>query len=97
MEERKYTLTSETKVVQGHTLYRIRALKSFNTIIKGDLGGFIESEENLYQEGTCWVYHNAMVYEEAKVSGEAKLFCRVSVFGKAEISGRAKLSEDVKV
>ena len=64
---RKYELTEEKKVFLGRTLYRIRALKDFElldgTIIHaGDLGGWIEKEDNLSQEGSAWVYGNARVY-----------------------------------
>ena len=27
---------------------------------QGDLGGFVESERNLSQEGSCWIYDNAL-------------------------------------
>ena len=32
----KYRLTDETKVVSGHTLHRIEALKDFADVHKGD-------------------------------------------------------------
>ena len=48
-------LKSDTKKVNGKTLYRIEALKSFGTVRVGDLGGYIESENNLSHEGTAWV------------------------------------------
>ena len=54
--------------------YRIKALKSFSNIKAGELGGFIESEDNLSEDGDCWIYNDAMVYENAKVEGNAKLF-----------------------
>lgn len=47
---RKYEMTDETKVVMGHTLHRIRSLKSFRAgteddtidVDNGDSGGWIE-------------------------------------------------------
>ena len=42
---KKYELTDETIEISGHTLYRIRALRSFGVIETGQLGGFIEKEE----------------------------------------------------
>ena len=51
----KYELTSETKVVFGRTLYRIRALVSFGSVLKGEAGGFVEKTENLSQSGNAWV------------------------------------------
>ena len=41
---KKYELTSETKVINGVKLHRIKALESFGNIYEGDLGGWIESE-----------------------------------------------------
>ena len=77
----KYELTKETKTVKGTTLYRIKALKDFGGVKKGDLGGWIESERNLYQEGKAWVYGNAEVSGKAWVSGKAE------VSGNAWVSG----------
>lgn len=36
---KKYEITSETKVINGVELPRIKALKSFGNIKKGELGG----------------------------------------------------------
>lgn len=58
----KYELTKNTKVVDGKTLYQIRAIKDFGDVDKGDLGGWIEAEKNLSQEGNCWVSGDARVY-----------------------------------
>ena len=67
---KKYELTDETiKTKSGKTLYRIRALRSiYGTIVsKGVLGGFIENERNLSQEGDCWVGGDAQVYDKVRV------------------------------
>lgn len=68
---KKYILTDETITFDGHTLYRIKAIRPFGDIKKDDLGGFIESENNLDQHGEAWVYKNGRVYEEARVSDYA--------------------------
>ena len=68
---KKFELTSETKAFFGKTLYRIRALISFGDVSAGDLGGFVEKEENLDQSGNAWVSGNARVYGNAWVSGNA--------------------------
>ena len=71
---KKYTLTEETKQVGSKTLYRIKALKDFGSVKEGDLGGFIESEKNLSQEGDCWVGGNAWVGGYAQVNWNATNF-----------------------
>lgn len=45
--EKKYILTEETKEVGGHILHKIQAVRDFGDVQKGDLGGWVESEENL--------------------------------------------------
>ena len=54
----KYKLT-ETRNEDG--LYQIRALKDFGNVKVGDLGGWIEKEANLSQQGNAWVSGNALV------------------------------------
>ena len=91
----KYELTNETKAVNGKNLFRIRALRDFGTVKAGDLGGWVESESNLAQLETCWVYDEAQVsgraqvYGEAQVSGEARVFGEAWVSGSAQVSGEA--------
>lgn len=43
----KYILTDEVITVGGHALHRIRAVRNFGNIIAGQLGGYIEKEDNL--------------------------------------------------
>src|SRR5260364_467548 len=53
----------------GRTLYRLRALRDFRGMKKGDLGGYIEQAENLSHEREAWVSGNAQVFGDARVSG----------------------------
>jgi len=99
--KKKYKLTKETIEICGKKLFRIQAIRDFGNVskfgnvLKGDLGGFIEKEDNLSQEGNAWVYDDACVYDDAWVSGNARVFgdAWVSgnawVFGDAEVSGNA--------
>ena len=80
---KKYEFTGEVKVKFGVTLKRIRALIDFGNVKKGELGGFIEKEENLSYAGDAWVSGNAWVYGNAWVSGDAE------VSGNAWVSGDA--------
>lgn len=59
---------SDTIVIGGRdkiTLTRIRALRGISRhgVKAGDLGGYLESGENLSQEGDCWVGGDARVYD----------------------------------
>ena len=62
---KKYEFTGEVKVECGVTLHRIRAVVSFGIVVKGELGGWIEREDNLSQYGDAWVYGNAKVCDNA--------------------------------
>lgn len=87
--KKKYILTDKVKKYSNRTLHRIMAVKDFGNIKKGDLGGWIEREENLSQEGTCWVYDKAKVYDIARVSENARIFDKAQVSGEAHIYGDA--------
>ena len=82
---KKYELTEETVTVYGKTLYRIRAVRDFGSVKTGDLGGYIEKEENLSHSGNAWVYGNAWVSSNAYVSGNAWVSGNAKVSGNAEV------------
>jgi hypothetical protein len=93
----KYKLTKNSKEVNGVTLYQIQALKNFEDVEKGDLGGWIEKEDNLSQKGNCWVYGNAKVFGNARVFDSARVFDNARVYGDALVFGSAKVYEYVWV
>ena len=66
--DKKYELTEDTITCCGKTLHRIRAIKSFGGVQAGELGGYIENEDNLSQGGDAWVCGNARVYEIGRAS-----------------------------
>ena len=74
MIRKKYKLVKNDAIKVAHkTLYRIKALRSFNTINNmyinaGDLGGYVESEDNLSQEDNCWIFDNSIVMDRCTVS-----------------------------
>ena len=68
---KKFEFTGETKTIslffRTATLHRIRAVAEFGLVKIGDLGGWIEKEENLSHEGKAWVWGDAEVCGDAKV------------------------------
>lgn len=82
---------------QEHGLWRIRACKDFSDVKKGDLGGFVKSEDNLSHDGDCWVYDNARVYDHAEVYDNAKVYGKAVVAGLANVYGNARVFENVMV
>ena len=90
--EKKYVLTDNFIVnVFGIKLFQIKCIRKIKYADIGDLGGYVESERNLSQEGDAWVFGNA------KVSGNAKVFGNAKVYGDAEVSGDAWVFGDAEV
>ena len=87
----KYRLTDETKEWCGRTLHRIEALKSFGDMSAGEKGGWIEKEENLSQEGSCWVSGDARVYGYARVCDNAWVYGDAQVYGNAQVCDNAQV------
>ena len=100
---KKFELTSEFVTFLGKTLFRIKALVSFGDVAEGELGGFIERENNLDQSGDAWVSGNArvcgnaQVYGDAQVCGNARVYGDAQVFGNARVCGDAQVSGDAQV
>jgi len=72
-EGKKYIMTADTIFFGGIKLSRIKALRAFGNVKKGELGGYISSEKNLSHYGTCWVSDNAQVRDNAFVGGSAQV------------------------
>lgn len=71
-------------------LHRIRARRDIDDIVEmGDLGGFVEHEENLSQDGDCWIFDDAICCEDAAVKGNALLYDGVLIRENARIVGNA--------
>lgn len=94
---KKYELTSEHISHHGRTLFRIRALYDFHTVKKGELGGFVETEENLSHESRAWIGGEAKVYDKAKVFGEALVYDFAEVYGNAKVFAYGEVHEYAKV
>lgn len=82
---KKFELTRNAIEMHGKTLFQIRAVSDFGCVKCGELGGYVEIERNLSQEGSAWVFRNARVYGNARVSENAR------VYGDAIISRDARL------
>ena len=89
---KKYELTNETKTLAGGTvLHRIRTLRDIPRfgVKAGELGGFVEGENNLSQDGYAWVSGDARVFGNAKISGDAEVYGKAFVSGNAKVFGKA--------
>ena len=92
----KYGLTDDTVTLKnGKVLHRIQALRDFGRVKAGDLGGYIEKEDNLSHEGDCWVDDDAKVFGKARVYEHARVFDNAWVYGKARVFDDAEVCGNV--
>ena len=85
MNGKKYELLQDRTIEwRGRTLYRICALRDFGSVHAGDVGGYIECEHNLSQDGDAWVCDDARVYGNAQVCGNAWVCDDARVYGNAD-------------
>ena len=91
---KKYELTAEFIEKWGKKLFRIKALISFGSVEAGELGGYVEKEDNLAQNGNAWVYGDAWVYDNARVYGDAEVYGDAWVCDNARVCGNARVYGD---
>ena len=99
MENKKYELIqgSEITICGDTNLMRIRALRDFGDVKKEDIGGYVQSEENLSHYGNCWVYNDARAYGDARVCDNAIVCDNARVYGDARVYGGARVYGDAIV
>lgn len=85
MNKKFELLLDDTIEVFGRKLFRIKAKINFGTVETGEIGGYIEKEENLSENGNAWVSGNAGVYGDAEVSGNARVYGDAEVYGDARV------------
>ncbi|WP_244591441.1 hypothetical protein [Bartonella bovis] len=103
--EKKYELSEEGTLFIRYDsnglyyciLHQIKALKDFGDVKAGDLGGYVEKEDNLSHEGDCWVDDEARVYKNAKVYGNAYVYGDALVHGNARVHGDARVYKNAQI
>ena len=96
MEKKYELLVGDCLRAGDRTVYRIRALRDFGDIRRGDLGGYIENESSLTHEGDSWVQDVAQVYgQDASVAGNARIKGEAWVLGR--VDGEAQICDLVVI
>lgn len=91
---KKYTLIKSDRP----GLFRIVALKDISYFVrKGDIGGYVESEKNLSQEGTCWIFDNAVVCNSAVVKEHARIRDNAYIYSNAVIQGATYVGDNAHI
>ena len=96
---KKYKLVKHNNPNVSKDLYQIKALIDIPSmgIKKGDLGGYVESENNLSHKHDAWVFDNAKVFGNAKVLGNAQVYDSAQVFGNAKVFGESLVLGNAQV
>lgn len=71
---KKFELLPETRIWRGRIVHRIRAVRDFGCVRQGDLGGFVESSDNLSHHGDCWIYNDAIACDNARLYQNAAIY-----------------------
>ena len=94
---KKYELTDDSITFMGRKLFRIRAIRSFNDVAVGDLGGYIEKEENLSHDNDAWIYNDARIFGDAHIYGDARICDKACVCGDARVCDNAWIFDDARI
>ena len=77
----------------GQKLYRIQALRSFGSVKKGDLGGYVAGLDNLSHQGSCWLFDDSKAYYGARVEGDATMHDLAEAVGVVRLMGNTQMTE----
>ena len=100
MNNKKYEiLMDEENTIKcgSHTLHRIKALRDFGDVKKGDLGGYVESEYNLSHEGNCWIYDDAKamdysrMYDDSKMYDDSEMYDNSAMYNNSEMYDNSEM------
>lgn len=93
--DNKYELTDETRLFCNVKFYRIRATRDFETlggmVYRGELGGYVENNSILSQEGNCWVDQHCFINGDLTISGDTYIGDNVHIDATGEISGNTNI------
>lgn len=105
MSNLKYSIDyTKSLVYDNHTLYRIIYQTDITELLKDTdlyyinpdvlIGGWIESYDNLDQEGNCAIFNDAKVYGNAQILDDAIITDEAVVTGEAVVSGNVRMFND---
>lgn len=81
--------------------FRLVATKEFwcgdYFVKRGSKGGLVDSQDNLSQDGSCWITKDACVYGNARIEGDALITDRAIVCADAIVRGKSIINDDCQV
>lgn len=91
--DKKYKLIKSD--IKG--LYRVKAVRDFGDVKKGDIGGYVQSEDNLSHEGYCWVYDNSIIHDNAIIHDNVKIYDNARIYGNSKIWDYAVIQDNARI
>ena len=94
MNNKKYEILMDkenTIECEGHILHRIKALRDFNDVREGDLGGYVEKENNLSHYGNCWIYDNAKAMDDSRLYGNSIMYGDSRLYGNSAMYDNSRM------
>ena len=94
MSNKKYEILMDEKNTiefEGRTLHRIKALRDFGDVKKGDIGGFVENDYNLSHEGNCWIYDSAKAMDNSRIYGDSEMYENSKMYGNSKMHDNSKM------
>ncbi|MCE0824876.1 YdcK family protein [Buttiauxella sp. A2-C2_NF] len=77
-------------------LWQVVALCDFSDVKAGQLGGWIENEDNLSQQGHCWIYgHESVVFGGSCVTEDAQIHGSSTLCHQAHVSGKSFVEQSL--
>lgn len=97
----KYELTDMKRRFQDKVLYRIRAIEGLpNNVKKGTLGGWVEDDTILSQDGNCWITEDVIACHgsdhRCRIEGDILIKDHSIIYG-SEINGIGIIENDSNV
>ena len=100
MNNKKYEILMDKENTiewNGHTLHRIRALKDFGEVNKGDLGGFVENKNNLSHYGNCWIYDDAKAMDNSRIYDNSRMYDNSEMHDNSVMCDYSKMYDESKM
>lgn len=90
-----YDIDQEDGTSKSVKMYRVRALRDIGKVAKkGDIGGFIQSEKNLSQNGECWVDKDCIICGDAVVKDDS-IVRNTRMYGGSTVCGSSTVDQCV--
>jgi len=94
----KYEILEQAhQLPDGRKVYRIKAVRDFGNVKKGEIGGFVEADDNLSHDGLCWIANDAMALGRSRISGDALLRDRARIGDRVMLTDHCIVQDDARL